>query len=62
MEFQYQTHHLLILIIKNERAKEIFLDLQSYILSNEGQKIITRKKGRRTWYGGVNSNVDKKYI
>lgn len=43
---------------KNERAKEIFLDLQSYILSNEGQKLL-QEKGRRTWYGGVNSNVDK---
>ena len=43
---------------KNESAKEIFLDLQSYILSNEGQKLL-QEKGRRTWYGGVNSNVDK---
>ena len=36
--------HLLILIIKMKEQKKIFLDLQSYILSNEGQKIITRKK------------------
>ena len=43
---------------KDESAKEIFLDLQSYILSNEGQKLL-QEKGRRTWYGGVNSNVDK---
>lgn len=43
---------------KNENAKEVFLDLQSYILSNEGQKLL-QEKGRRTWYGGVNSNVDK---
>lgn len=43
---------------KNEKFKEIFLDLQSYILSNEGQKLL-QEKGRRTWYGGVNSNVDK---
>ena len=43
---------------KDERAKEIFLDIQSYILSNEGQKLL-QEKGRRTWYGGINSNVDK---
>ncbi len=43
---------------KDENSKEIFLDLQSYILSNEGQKLL-QAKGRRTWYGGVNSNVDK---
>lgn len=43
---------------KDEKAKGIFLDLQSYILSNEGQKLL-QEKGRRTWYGGVNSNVDK---
>lgn len=36
---------------KNERAKEIFLDLQSYILSNEGQKIITRKRKKNmVWW------------
>ena len=43
---------------KDEKAKEIFLDIQSYILSNEGQKLL-QEKGRRTWYGGINSNVDK---
>ena len=43
---------------KDEIAKEVFLDLQSYILSNEGQKLL-QEKGRRTWYGGVNSSVDK---
>lgn len=43
---------------KDEKSKEIFLDLQSYILSNEGQKLL-QAKGRRTWYGGVNSNVNK---
>lgn len=43
---------------KDEKSKEIFLDLQSYILSNEGQKLL-QEKGRRTWYGGINSNVDK---
>lgn len=44
---------------KNDNKKEIFEDLQGYILSNEGQKLL-QEKGRRTWYGGVNDNVDKK--
>ena len=44
---------------KNEKKKEIFEGIQSYILSDEGQKIL-QEKGRRTWYGGINTNVDKK--
>ena len=43
---------------KNEEKKEIFKDIQGYILSDEGQKLL-QTKGRRTWYGGVNTNVDK---
>ena len=42
----------------NENKKETFLNLQSYILSDEGQKLL-QEKGRRTWYGGVNDSVDK---
>ena len=42
----------------DESKKDIFLDLQNYILSNEGQKLL-QEKGRRTWYGGVNFDVDK---
>ena len=42
----------------NKDKKEIFTDLQSYILSDEGQKLL-QQKGRRTWYGGVSNNVDK---
>lgn len=42
----------------NETKKENFLNLQSYFLGNEGQKKLM-SLGRRTWYGGVNSNVDK---
>ena len=38
--------------------KEMFKDIQSYIISDEGQKVL-QTKGRRTWYGGVNKNVDK---
>ena len=36
----------------------MFKDIQSYIISDEGQKVL-QTKGRRTWYGGVNKNVDK---
>lgn len=43
---------------KNAHKKEIFTDLQSYILSNEGQKLL-QEKGKRTWYGGISNNVDK---
>ena len=37
--------------------KEIFIDIQSYILSDEGQKLL-QEKGRRTWYGGITNKVD----
>ena len=43
---------------KNENKKEIFTDIQSYLLSNEGQKELARN-GKRTWYGGVTDNADK---
>lgn len=43
---------------KNDSKKEIFDNIQKYILSNSGQKLI-QEKGKRTWYGGINSNVDK---
>lgn len=43
---------------KNAEKKDIFEDIQSYILSNEGQKLL-QEKGKRTWYGGTNENVDK---
>ena len=43
---------------KNKEKKKVFEDIQSYILSNEGQKLL-QEKGKRTWYGGVNENVDK---
>jgi len=42
----------------NSDKKEIFLDFQSYILSDDGQKIL-EDLGRRTWYGGINENVDQ---
>ena len=43
---------------KNDDKKEIFDDLQKYLLSNEGQKLL-QEKGKRTWYGGTNSEVNK---
>ena len=43
---------------KNAHKKEIFTDLQSYILSDEGQRLL-QEKGKRTWYGGISNNVDK---
>lgn len=36
----------------NDRKKKIFNDLQSFILSDEGQDALLNL-GRRTWYGGV---------
>lgn len=42
----------------NENKKKIFTDIQAYILSDEGQKLL-QAKGRRTWYGGVSNNIDK---
>ena len=43
---------------KNDNKKEIFDNIQKYILSDEGQKLL-QEQGKRTWYGGTNSNVDK---
>ena len=42
---------------KNSYKKEVFNNLQSYILSNNGQKLL-QQQGKRTWYGGVSKNVD----
>lgn len=41
---------------KNDKKKEEFLELQKYLLGSEGQEILLNL-GRRTWYGGVNSNA-----
>ncbi|MGN1298795.1 MAG: VWA domain-containing protein [Candidatus Scatovivens sp.] len=41
-----------------EHKEEMFLSLQNYILSDEGQSLL-QQKGRRTWYGGINLNADK---
>ena len=39
--------------------KELFLDIQGYLLSKDGQKML-ENNGVRTWYGGVNSKANKK--
>ena len=41
-----------------EEKKDSFEVIQNYILSSEGQNELA-KLGRRTWYGGINSNADK---
>ena len=43
---------------KNDTKNEIFEDIQGYILSDEGQRLL-QEKGKRTWYGGISNNVDK---
>lgn len=42
----------------DDEIKKAVIDLQNYILSDEGQKLL-QEKGRRTWYGGTSTNVDK---
>jgi len=42
----------------DNNKKEIFLDIQSYLLSDES-KYNLQKLGRRTWYGGVTNTADK---
>lgn len=42
----------------NNDKKEIFLDFQSFILSDDGQKVLD-SLGRRTWYGGINDSVNQ---
>ncbi|MBR1748702.1 MAG: VWA domain-containing protein [Bacilli bacterium] len=43
---------------KDENKKNGFEKLQSYLLSEEGQKMLLNH-GRRTWFGGVNANAPK---
>ena len=46
--------------IKNDSDKEEkFLTIQNYLLSDEGQNML-KDVGRRTWYGGINADVNKK--
>ncbi len=43
---------------KDDNKKEIFNDLQEFLLSEDGQKVLL-DNGRRTWYGGTNANAPK---
>lgn len=43
---------------KDSVKEDIFKDIQSFLLSDEGQALL-QKQGRRTWYGGISNNVDK---
>ena len=42
----------------NESKEEIFKNIQSFIISDKGQALL-QTKGRRTWYGGISTSVDK---
>ena len=44
---------------KDKVKEKIFEDIQSYVLSDNGQAKL-QEYGKRTWYGGINENVDKK--
>lgn len=44
-------------INNSPEKEEDFLKIQSYLLSSDGQKMLS-KNGSRTWYGGVNSKSD----
>ncbi len=43
---------------KLENKKEMFENIQSYLLNSDGQKELLNS-GRRTWYGGTNANAPK---
>ena len=43
---------------RNDKKRKTFLDLQSYILSDDGQNALLNL-GRRTWYGGVTDKAPK---
>lgn len=42
-----------------EEKEEVFLNIQKYLLSDEGKKML-EENGQRTWYGGVTSKADEK--
>lgn len=43
---------------RDEKKKETYDKLVEFLVSNDGQKILA-SYGRRTWFGGINNNVDK---
>ena len=42
---------------KDGKKEEIFKDIQNYLVSQEAKNLMLQK-GRRTWYGGINNNVN----
>ncbi len=42
----------------DEYMRELFLKMQQYLLSEEGQQFL-QQYGRRTWYGGTSNQVDQ---
>ena len=46
-------------IDNGKEREESFLKIQKYLLGQEGQKSL-KQLGRRTWYGGVTTDVDQK--
>ena len=41
---------------RNDKKKKVFQDIQSYLLSDDGQDVLLNS-GRRTWYGGITDNA-----
>lgn len=41
-----------------DEKEEMFLDIQKYLLSDSGKKML-EENGQRTWYGGVTTKADK---
>ena len=41
---------------KDDYKKEVFNEIQKYLLSDSGQRLLL-ESGRRTWYGGINKNA-----
>ena len=44
---------------KSDLKKEQYKKLTEYLLGNDGQQLLA-KYGRRTWYGGITTNANKK--
>ena len=43
---------------KDDDKLDVFNEIQKYLLSKDGQKVL-EQNGRRTWFGGVNENAPK---
>ena len=47
----------LAFIGNDEKKKESFIELQDFLLSDEGKQLL-EEKGYRTWYGGITTNTN----